>query len=116
MQNTFFPSIQPRQIIYLMYIILIKFRACDNMISSIVLYPKLMLSRHLRSGHLICLFCPTQCGNLLLLTFSFPGIFFFHFLGVRSIDFWFIIFCRECLNPTSKASLFIQVIQLIYVC
>lgn len=60
----------------LMYIILIKFRACDNMIT-VVLDPKLMFSRHLRSGHLICLFCPTQCGYLLLLTFAFPANFFF---------------------------------------
>ena len=75
-----------------MYIILIKFRACDNMISSIVLYPKLMLSRHLRSGHLIGLFCPTQCGNLLLLTFSFPGIFFFIFQGYVALIFGLLYF------------------------
>ena len=72
----FFLKYNPDKYLMYMYIILIKFRACNKMIT-IVLDPKLMFSRHLRSGHLICLFCPTQCGNLLLLTFAFPANIFF---------------------------------------
>lgn len=68
----------PDKYLMYMYIILIKFWACNKMIT-IVLDPKLMFSRHLRSGHLICLFCPTQCGYLLLLTFAFPANFFLSF-------------------------------------
>ena len=72
----FFLKYNPDKYLMYMYIILINFRACNKMIT-IVLDPKLMFSRHLRSGHLICLFCPTQCGYLLLLTFAFPANIFF---------------------------------------
>ena len=71
-----FLKYNPDKYLMYMYIILIKFRACNKMIT-IVLDPKLMFSRHLRSGHLICLFCPIQCGYLLLLTFAFPANIFF---------------------------------------
>ena len=68
----FSPKYSPDK--YLRYIILIKFRACDNMI-----IPKIIVLKILRSGCLIFLFCPTQCGHLLLLTSAFPAHFFVTF-------------------------------------